>query len=138
MTLTEFRKLYGIKRIDFDKIEPTGLDTQYDSDRLVCPYCEAKIDYDSEEIDSILKGEPYRCPACEKWFYAEGEISVDTSCYPMADKVLEHKRYIVSIYDHLDKCEKVGVDFDTNRYGNVEWETYYKYAKSLLENGEME
>ena len=138
MTLAEFKKRFGIKRIDFSKVERSDLEEQCGSDKLICPYCEGEIEYESEEIDSIIRGEAYQCPHCDKWFYAEGEVSIDTWCTPMADKVLDSRKHIERAYQHMDECEKGGVEFNENRYGNVEWETYYAYALPLIENGEME
>lgn len=137
MNLSEFQKKYGIKRIDFSKIKPSAHETEYDTDKLVCPYCGEKIQYEGEEIDDILKGESYKCPECEKWFYVEGEISIDTYCEPLEDAVLKRKRYIEDIYNYMDKCDRNGCEWE-ERYGNVEWETYKKYAEPLFENMKME
>lgn len=133
MNLSEFQKKYGIKRIDFSKVKPSGCETEYDTDKLVCPYCGEKINYESEEIDDILKGESYQCPQCEKWFYASGEISVDTTCTPMEDAVLEHQYHIEGTYQHMDECDKIGCEWD-NPHGVVEWETYKKFAEPLFKN----
>jgi hypothetical protein len=138
MKLSEFQKRFGIKRIDFSKVKPSRMEEQWESDKLKCPYCLEEIEYESEEIDAILKGEPYQCPECEKWFYAEGEVTIDTTCYPMEDAVIRHRRHIESTYDHMDKCEAGGVDWPDNRYGIVEWEVYNEYARPLFENEEKE
>ena len=38
MNLKEFQKKYGIRRIDFEEVEPTDYEKQYAEDKLVCPY----------------------------------------------------------------------------------------------------
>lgn len=105
MNLSEFQKKHGIKRIDFSKVKPSEHETEYDTDKLVCPYCGEKIQYESEETDSILQGTPYQCPECEKWFYAEGEVRIDTTCTPIEDKVLDsHTMYCIEqSYEYMDK-----------------------------------
>ena len=55
-TLKEYQKMHGIKRIDFSKVELSGLPEQESIDELVCPYCESTFDYESEYIDDILGG----------------------------------------------------------------------------------
>ena len=138
MNLEQFHKKFGIKRIEFSKVRKSDRETQCESDALRCPYCESIIEYESENTEDILKGTPWQCPLCEKWFYAEGEASIDTWCKPMEDAVIEHRRYIEDAYNHVDKCLEHGLLFDDNRYGNVEWETYYNYAKPYFENLEQE
>lgn len=134
MNLSEFQKKHSIKRIDFSKVKPSGRETEYDTDKLVCPYCGEEIEYESEEIDDILKGESYQCPECEKWFYASGEVSIDTVCTPMEDAVLERRFYIEDTYQYMDECVKKGLDLPERRCGIAEWETYAAYARPLLEN----
>ena len=136
LTLQEFQKLHGIKRINFDKVHPTDLEEQLGSDNLICPYCENKIEYDAEQIEDILHGTSYQCPYCEKWFYAEGEMEINTWCKPMEDAVIDNRRYIEQMYAHMDMCSEKGLLFPENRYGNVEWEKYYEYAMPLFENME--
>lgn len=135
MNLKEFQKKYGIRRIDFDKVELSDFEEEYAEDELICPYCKAKIKYDAEEINDILDGTPYQCSNCEKWFYADGEISVDTTCTPIEDKVLEHftKKYIEDTYSYMDECDSKGCEWD-NPYGCVEYELYKQYAEPLFEN----
>lgn len=135
MNLKEFQKKHGIRRIDFDQVEPSDYEEQYAEDELICPYCKTKIKYDVEEINDILDGTPYQCPCCEKWFYAEGEISVDTTCTPMEDKVLDGftKKYIEDTYSYMDKCDSKGCEWD-NPYGCVEYELYKQYSEPLFEN----
>jgi len=136
MNLSEFQKKYGIKRIDFNKVKPSGHETEYGTDRLICPYCGSDIEYEAEETDSILCGEPYQCPECEKWFYASGEVSIDTTCTPIEDKVLDRftREYIQDTYKHMDECAKLGCQWDVPPYGVVEWEVYKDYAEPLFEN----
>lgn len=135
MNLKEFQKKYGIRRIDFDEVEPTDYEEQYAEDKLICPYCNIKIEYDAEDINDILGGTPYQCPNCEKWFYADGEISIDTTCTPMEDKALDGsiKKYIEDTYSYMDKCDSKGCEWD-NPYGCVEYELYKQYAEPLFEN----
>lgn len=137
MNLEQFHEKFGIKRIDFSKVRKTGLETQYGSDNLICPYCEKTFEYDAEEIDDILGGESYQCPFCEKWFYAKGEASIDTWCTPMEEAVIEHQRHIQQTYDHIDDCLDHGLRFDDNRCGNVEWEVYAEYARPYFKNLEV-
>ena len=85
MNLKQFREKFGIKRIDFSKIRKTDLEEQYESDRLRCPYCETVIELYTEDYDDVLKGTSIQCPECEKWFYATGEVSIETTCTPMED-----------------------------------------------------
>ena len=133
MNLSEFQKKYGIKRIDFGKVKPSEHETEYDTDRLICPYCGEVIEYGDEEIDDILRGESYQCPECEKRFYASGEVSIDTTCTPMEDAVLENQNHIEGMYHYMDECDKKGCQWD-GRYGVVEWETYKEFAEPLFEN----
>lgn len=134
MTLSEYRQRYGIKRIDFSKLKRSEIEEQYGSDKLICPYCMNPIEYEGEEIDDIISGEPYQCPKCEMWFYAEGELSLETTCIPMENAVIDRRKHIEDSYAHLDKCEAGGVDFKENRFGNIEWNTYASFARPLLEN----
>ena len=82
-----------------------------------------------------MGGTPYQCPCCEKWFYAEGEILVDTTCTPMEDKVLDGftKKYIEDTYSYMDECNSKGCEWD-KPYGCVEYELYKQYAEPLFEN----
>lgn len=98
MNLKEFQKKYHIRRIDFEKVEPSGFEEEYASDKLICPYCKSSIDYDCEDANDILSGTPFLCPECEKWFYASGEVSIDTTCTPIEDKVIERRNHIESDY----------------------------------------
>jgi hypothetical protein len=138
MNLEQFHEKFGIKRIDFSKVKKSNIEKQYGEDELICPYCEATIDFESEDIARILEGEAHQCPHCDKWFYAEGEVRIDTTCIPMDQAVMEHRISIEQSYSHIDKCIECGLRFDDNRYGNVEWETYYNYAKPYFENLEMD
>lgn len=140
MTLEEYHKKYGIKRIDFSRVHETKLETQYASDSLICPYCKGTVEYEFDDVDSILKGTPYQCPHCDKWFFAEGEASIDTWCKPMEDAVIALRPYIEDTYNHIDKCIELGLKFDEKegRGGCVEWEAYARYARPLFENEEME
>ena len=137
-TLREYQAMHGIKRIDFSKVNASGKHKQYSTDELICPYCKAEFDLDSEEIDEVVGGTKYQCPDCEKWFYAEGEISVNTWCTPIEDIVLDRKVWIEETYKHLDKCEEMGVLFDGDRKGCVEWGTYERYAMPLFENAVLD
>ena len=136
-TLKEYQRMHGIKRIDFSKVELSGLKEREGMDELICPYCETAFDYEAEDIDSILGGTKYQCPHCEKWFFAEGEISVNTWCKPMEDAVLERQWHIEDTYRHLDKCAERGLLFDSDRSGCVEWDTFRDYAMPLFENERM-
>ena len=138
MNLAEYQKKYGIKRIDFSKVERTELDEQYGTDRAICPYCELEFEYEAEDIDDILGGMVMQCPQCEKNFYIEGELTVDTTCKPMEDAVLDNRRYIEAEYDHGDKCEAKGMEWPEKQIGMVEWETYAKWARPLFENMEKD
>ena len=136
MNLAEYQRKYGIKRIDFADIEPSGLDEQYADDKLICPYCGSEIEYESEDTDIILRGTEWQCVECEKWFYVDADVTVNTTCTPMEDAVRYNRRYIEDAYRHIDECEKKGMEFPDRRYGFVEWETYQKWAKPLFENQE--
>lgn len=136
MTLKQWQEKYGVKRIDFAKVKPSGYDYESGYDNLICPYCKVTIEYESEEIDSLFKGEAYQCPNCEKWFYAEAEMNITTTCTPMEETVLRNRRYIQDTYDYIDKCERLGTKWDDNRYGNVEWNVYAEYARPYFENQE--
>lgn len=133
MNLKEFQKKYHIRRIDFGKIEPSGFEEEYASDKLICPYCKSSIDYDCEDANDILSGTPFLCPECEKWFYASGEVSIDTTCTPIEDKVIERRNHIESDYQYMDSCDEKGCEWD-NPWGVVEYETYKEYAEPLFEN----
>lgn len=135
MKLAELREKYGIKRIDFNKVQKTGFDETYNDDKLECPYCKYVFDFEGEETGDILKGEPYQCPECEKWFYTEGEMYITTTCTPIEDYVLCQKSHIETAYKHLDKCEEKGADYGSP-YGCEEWDIYKEYARPLFENME--
>ena len=134
MNLEEYQKRFGIKRIDFNKVHRTDLEEQYADDEMICPYCEYKIQYEAEDTDAVIRGTAWECPECGKWFYVDAEVTVNTTCTPMEDAVIDHRRYIESSYDHIDQCEARGMDFPEKQYGFVEWETYYKWAKPLFRN----
>ena len=134
MTLKEYQEKYGIRRIDFSEVHRSGLEEQYADDELICPYCEKKVELECEDYEDVVRGEPWQCPHCWKWFYTEGYFTLNTTCTPMEDIVLDHRRHIEGRYAHIDKCEEKGLDWDDGRYGNIEWETYAEYAKPLFEN----
>lgn len=134
MTLKEYQDKYGIKRIDFNKMKKSGLELRYASGKMICPYCETEMGIDCEEYDDVISGSAFQCPECEKWFYVTGEYSIDTTCWPMEDAVLYDRKHIERSYEHVDECEKAGMEFEEGRYGNVEWEMYMSYAKPLFEN----
>lgn len=137
MNLKEYQEKYGIKRINFDSIKvDKDLDEERGIDNLVCPYCGKEFEYESEDIDDILHGATYQCPNCEKWFYAKGEIIIDTTCTPIEQAVLDNRSYIEANYKLIDECEKKGMDFPDYRYGFVEWETYRDWERPLFENME--
>lgn len=135
MNLEDFQKKYGIRRIDFNKVKPTNLNPEYAEDALICPYCKNTVHYDSEDINDILDGTPYQCPHCEKRFYAEGELIVNTTCTPIEDKVLDvfTQKCIEDTYTYMDECDSKGCERD-NPYGCVEYELYKQYAEPLFEN----
>ena len=138
MKLKEFQEKYHIRRIDFNQIKPTENDVEYGSDKLICPYCKAVNEYEAEETEEIIKGTPIQCCDCDKWFYAEGEVTIDTTCTPIEDKVLEPwvKRNIEQNYEHMDTCDEKGCEWDSP-FGVVEYETYKQYAEPLFENMEI-
>lgn len=133
MNLKEFQKKYHIRRIDFEKVEPSGFEEEYASDKLICPYCKSSIDYDCEDANDMLSGTPFLCPECEKWFYASGEVSIDTTCTPIEDKVIERRSHIKSDYQYMDDWNEKGCEWD-NPWGVVEYETYKEYAEPLFKN----
>lgn len=137
MRLQEVREKHGIKRIDFSKIKrDEEAEEEYGSDKLICPYCKKEIEYNGEEINDIINGESYQCPFCDKWFYAEGEISLNTTCTPMEDAVINHRNHIEGTYKHMDECDEKGLDFSKNIYRTVEWDVYREFARPLFENME--
>ncbi len=139
MKLEEVRKKHKIKRIDFAKVHRNEEDLEeYGSDKLICPYCKEEIEYEAEEIQDILKGEPYQCPECEKWFYAEAEMSLETTCTPIEDKVIDERLHIERTYEHMDKCDAAGLDFSESIYETVEWSVFTEYARPLFENMEKD
>lgn len=138
MNLAEYQKRFGIKRIDFSKVHRTNLEEQYGEDDLICPYCQTRIEYEAEYTDDVIRGTAWRCPECNKWFYVDAEVTVNTTCYPMEDAAIDHRRYIEHSYEHIDECEKKGMDFPEKQYGFVEWKTYCRWAKPLFENAEQD
>lgn len=133
MNLKEFQKKYHIRRIDFAKIKPTNLTKEYAEDALICPYCKNSISYESDVTNDILDGTPFQCHSCGKWFYADGEITINTTCTPIEDKILEYKKYIERDYQYMDECDKKGCEWDAP-YGVVEYGIYKGYAEPLFEN----
>ena len=139
--LAKFQKKYGIKRIDFEDIEPTGLDEEYAEDRFVCPYCHTEMEYESEDTEEVLKGMTVECIECGKNFRVEGEVTINTTCTPLEDYVLQGwcRRHIESMYQHDDECNEKGLQWDlNNRYGVIEWEVWKEYAEPLIHNKEMD
>ena len=139
MKLKEFQEKYHIRRIDFNQIKPTENDVEYGSDKLICPYCKAVNEYEGEETEEIIKGTSIQCCDCDKWFYAEGEVTIDTTCTPIEDKLLEAwiKRNIEQSYEHMDTCDEKGCEWDSP-FGVVEYETYKQYAEPLFKNMEID
>ena len=139
MKLKEFQEKYHIRRIDFNQIKPTENDVEYGNDKLICPYCKAVNEYEGEETEEIIKGTPIQCCDCDKWFYAEGEVTIDTTCTPIEDKVLEPwvKRNIEQSYEHMDTCDEKGCEWGSP-FGVVEYETYKQYAEPLFKNMEID
>ena len=137
--LKEFQEKYHIRRIDFNKIKPTENDVEYGSDKLICPYCKAVNEYEGEETEEIIKGTSIQCCDCDKWFYAEGEVTIDTTCTPIENKVLEPwvKRNIEQSYEHMDTCDEKGCEWDSP-FGVIEYETYKQYAEPLFKNMEID
>ena len=136
MNLAEYQKRYGIQRIDFNKVHRSGLEETYANDKMICPYCQSEIEYEGEETEDVIKGTPYQCFNCGKWFYAEGEVTIDVTCTPMEDAVIDNRLHIERGYEHIDKCEEKGMDFPEKAYGFVEWENYYNWERPLRENEE--
>ena len=95
--------------------------------------------YEGEETEEIIKGTSIQCCNCDKWFYAEGEVTIDTTCTPIEDKVLEPwvKRNIEQSYEHMDICDEKGCEWDSP-FGVVEYETYKQYAEPLFKNMEID
>lgn len=139
MKLKELQEKYHIRRIDFNQIKPADYVVKYASDILICPYCNAENEYEAEEIDEILRGTPVRCCECDKWFYAEGMVTVDTECTPIEAKVLEGwvRRNIEEGYKHMDICAEGGCEWGSP-FGVVEYELYKHYAEPLFENMEID
>ena len=135
MKLKEFQEKHGIKRIDFEKVMPAEYDEQHSSDNLICPYCGSENELEGEYLEKVLNGTPFQCGNCDKWFYAEGEMTIESTCTPMENKVLEPyiKRNIMRSYKHMDECDRLGCEWD-RPYGVVEYETYREYARPLFEN----
>lgn len=139
MNLKEMQKKFHIKRINFDKIKPSGCKKSYGTNQLVCPYCSAINEYEYEDESSLLEGTNWQCCSCGKWFYADGEISMETTCTPIEDKILEPNTQIcIKLgYQHMDECEKAGTHWDSP-FGTVEYLTYKQYAEPLFENAKKE
>ena len=137
MNLRELSEKYNIRRIDFEKVHEVEAEEEYSSDELICPYCGEDNQFDSEEIDDILGGTAWQCCKCGKWFFAEGELSVSTTCTAIENKVLEPftRREIEETYKHMDKCAEGGVEWNSP-FGVVEYTTYKIYAEPLFENME--
>lgn len=136
MKLIDFQKKFHIRRINFADVSPApdNVSETYASDKLICPYCGAEIEFEAEDTDEILGGTPWQCIECGKYFYAQGEVSIDTTCTPMEDKVLENQKYIESMYDHMDRCAQKDTEFDDNPHGVLEYEMYKDYAEPLFAN----
>lgn len=140
MNLKQWQDKFGVKRIDFSKIKCKGLKTQYESDKMICPYCGTINEFESGDSKEVINGTVWRCCECERNFYVSGDVTINTYARPLEDTIAKTwiGRYIQSMYDHVDKCEKNGMDFPDRRYGFVEWEIYYNYAKPLFENMERD
>lgn len=139
LNLKKFQRKYGIRRIDFSKVHEVEEEETYGSDKLICPYCGAENEYEAEQTDEILQGTPWQCYECEKWFYAEGEMAIDTTCTPIENKVLERftRKHIESAYLHMDKCADSDRTWD-KPHATVEWEIYKNYAEPIFANMEGE
>lgn len=139
MKLKEFQEKHGIKRIDFEKVMPAEYDEQHSSDNLICPYCGSENELEGEYLEKVLNGTPFQCGNCDKWFYAEGEMTIESTCTPMENKVLEPyiKRNIMRSYKYMDECDRLGCEWD-RPYGVVEYETYREYARPLFENEKID
>lgn len=138
MNLAEYQQRFKIRRIDFNKVRRTEIDETYADDKMVCPYCGCEIEYEAEDTGEVIKGMTYQCPECDKWFRAEGEVTVNVTCAPMEDAVINNRYNIERSYEHINECEKRGMEFPDRQSGFVEWETYYEWAKPLFENQEGE
>ncbi len=134
MNLSEYQLINGIRRINFDELKPTGIDESIAENILVCPYCNESIEYDKYEEDDIVNGTEYQCPCCNKWFYAEGEVSITTTCRPIEDKIIFSRKYIEAMYRNMDTDDALGRDFSENNFSNKELYVYQHYAKPLFEN----
>lgn len=138
MKLPEFQKKYRIKRINFDKVHRNlDLDREHGTDEIICPYCGEKWSIEAEEIDDCLGGMTVQCGFCDKNFRVEGAITIETTCTPMEDAVLDERENIERNYRHMDECAEKGCEWD-DAYGVVEWEMYRDYARPLFENAESE
>ena len=136
MNLQEYQKLHGIKRIDFSKVKPSEHEEEYDTDRIVCPYCGYTKKIVIDEIHSILLGKPCKCSECEKWFYIHGKAILETTCTPMEDYVLRYRKQIEKSYKDVDYCARRMTNFPEYKH-DIEWENYDKYARPLFENMEI-
>ena len=135
MKLKEFQNKYHIRRIEFDNVKPVDEIEEYGTDQLICPYCGAVNEYEAESIDEIVRGTPWQCRECEKWFCAEGEFSMETTCTPIENKVLEPfaRGSIERAYKHMDECAECGCEWESP-FGVVEFTTYKEFAEPLFEN----
>ena len=140
-SLAEYQKKFGIKRIDFGDIVPTELDEEYAEYKFICPYCHTEMEFEGEDTDQVLGGMTVECIECGKNFRVEAEVTINTTCTPLEDFVLQGwtRRHIESMYQHNDECDRLGMQWDLdNRYGVVEWEVWKEYAEPLIHNREME
>ncbi len=135
MNLKQWQEKHGVKRINFDEVHPTELFEQFGDDQLVCPYCMSVIDYDSDEIDDILRGEAYQCPQCNKWFYVSGETCITTYCAPIEDTILQKREIIERTYSNSDMLDSKGKF--VGRYSD-EWLIWMEYARPFFENQKEE
>lgn len=135
MNLKQFQEKYHIRRIDFDKVKPSGKATQYGTDELICPYCDQHDFCELEDWEDYLNGTPYQCNNCGKYFYVNAELSINTTCVPVEEIVLAPltRKEIENRYEHMDICDKKGCEWDKPQ-GVVEYETYKQYAEPLFEN----
>lgn len=139
MKLRDYQKKYGISRIDFSKVKPVDKEKTYSTNEMICPYCGGTSDLADIDIDSITQGMPVYCGWCEKNFYVEAELSLNTICSPIENEILERKDSIMANYRHLDVCDAHNVDFDEKiKRGNIEWDIYHEFTKPLLENAGIE
>lgn len=136
--LKDFWDRWKIKRIDFgDIFTNEEFDTEYASDKLICPYCKEEIEYEGEDTDEILKGTTWHCYNCEKNFRVEAEVSIETTCIPLEDAVMERwcRQHIEDTYKDADICDEKGMEWDLDRpYQYCEYQIFKEYAEPLFEN----